>query len=101
MGKFAEHNAAMSAVFDQDTTATDLQAIAEEQPGLRHLVAGHRNASPATLTWLAQLGDQNVTKVLESRGVAVMAPESVHTCFILRNVTFHPADRSFCSSASH
>ena len=73
MGKFAEHNVAMGAVFDQDASSADLQAIAEEQPGLRHLVAGHRNTSPATLAWLAQSGDPNVAKVLESRGLAVPA----------------------------
>jgi len=76
MGKFAEHNVAMGAVFDQDASYVDLQAIAEEQPGLRHLVAGHRNTSPATLAWLAQLGDPNIARVLESRGVAVPAAPS-------------------------
>lgn len=68
MRDFADFNTALNAVFDPGTGAADLDAIAHEQPDLRHLVAGHGNVASGTLDWLATQGDQNVDQVLAGRG---------------------------------
>lgn len=74
MNQFIDHNLAMDTVFKPDTSAEELEAIAQAQPSLRHLVAGHANVSPLTITWLAAENDPNVMQVIDSRGIKVQQP---------------------------
>jgi len=67
MADLTDFNTALSAVSDRQTSQADLETIARDHPQLRHLVAGHPNASDELLTWLDGLGDPNVSLVVARR----------------------------------
>jgi len=58
---------AMAAVNDRNTTATTLQAIADQHHDLWAQVASHPNAYPALLDWLDSEGDTEVRKAVAAR----------------------------------
>ena len=55
---------------DPSTSAADLASIAQLQPGLRAQVAGHQNAYPGLLQWLAAQGDESTRAVVAARTAA-------------------------------
>ena len=67
MADLTDFNTALSAVSDRQTSSAGLDAIARDHPQLRHLVAGHPNASDELLAWLDGLGDPNVSLVVARR----------------------------------
>jgi len=67
MTDFSDWGTAARAVTDPSTSAADLAAIAQAQPGLRAQIAAHPNAYPGLLQWLAAQGDPAVQAVAASR----------------------------------
>ena len=67
MTDFSDWGTAARAVTDPSTSAADLAAIAQAQPGLRAQVAAHPNAYPGLLQWLVAQGDPAVQAVAASR----------------------------------
>jgi len=69
---------ATRAVADPSTSAADLAAIAQAQPGLRAQVAAHPNAYPGLLDWLNTHGDATVKAAVAARqnttGIPPVAP---------------------------
>jgi len=79
MADFSDFNAAVVALSNPTTSAADLRAIALGQPQLWAQVAGHPNADPGLLGWLAQNGDATVQQALAARrmvGAAPLSPSS-------------------------
>jgi len=67
MADFSDLGTAARAVMDPSTSAADLASIAQLQPGLRAQVAGHQNAYPGLLQWLASQGDESTRAVVAAR----------------------------------
>ena len=71
---FGDLRAAQAALLDPSTSPADLASIAQAQPALRILVAGHSNAYPALLDWLSRNGDDAVKAAVANRRSAEFAP---------------------------
>lgn len=64
-GTATDPDAALAA--DRSTTPAELARLAAERPDLRGRIAVHPAAYPALLTWLAELGEPEVTAALARR----------------------------------
>ena len=73
MPDFSDLITATVAVRDSSTPAADLMTIALAHPGLWTKIAVHRNAYPALLDWLAQVGNDEVHEALATRESATTA----------------------------
>ena len=65
---------AAAALADPTTTSRDLMSIAQAYPSLWGDVAGHPNAYPDLLSWLASVGNDTVRETIAARGPSPEIP---------------------------
>jgi len=82
MADYSDLATAAKAVVDPATSAADLAQITQTQPSLWAQIAGHPNAFPGLLDWLAANGDVSVRQAVDARaqfGPANQSPGLPHS----------------------
>jgi len=79
MTDFSDWGTAARAVVDPSTSASDLAAIAQFQPGLRAQVAVHPNVYPGLSAWLETNGVARQQPVAQQPVVPQVAPQMMAT----------------------
>ena len=74
MADYSDLNTAFAALQNPNTPAADLFALTSAQPSLRASIAGHPNAYPGLLDWLAENGDDQVKAAVAARRAAAAPP---------------------------